>query len=171
LILATGGQRVREVVEARIDEFDLEKLVWTIPGARTKNEREHSVPLTATAVDIINTTLHGNDSRFLFPNARDPERPMAFTAVGRAVTRFCERSGAEHWTPRDIRRTARTMLSDAEEPNYRLDVYLNHGTTVGVGEKHYDKSRRLADKSKTMEVWGNLLMKMLETKQEVSPSG
>jgi integrase len=44
LILAVGGQRVMEVCEAREEEFDLDRRLWTIPKGRTKNAREHVVP-------------------------------------------------------------------------------------------------------------------------------
>lgn len=53
------------------------------------------------------------------------------------------------------------MLADHGEPGYRLDIHLNHGTTVGVGEKHYEHAQRLADKAKTMSVWDGILCHIL----------
>lgn len=161
MILAVGGQRVREICEARVEEFDLGRRLWTIPKTRTKNGRQHVVPLTDLAAGLVAGLLDGNVTEFLFPNGRDPERPMTFPALGQAVTRYCKRAGVEHWTPRDIRRTCRTMLADHGEPGYRLDVFLNHGTTVGVGEKHYEHAQRLADKAVTMSKWDAILSKLL----------
>lgn len=161
LIFAVGGQRVREVVEANVEEFDLDKRLWVIPKTRTKNGREHTVPLTDVAIGLIRELLVENDSAFLFPNARDKERPMTYPAVGHAVTRYCTLTGTEHWTPRDIRRTCRTMLADHGEPGYRLDIHMNHGTTVGVGEKHYEHAQRIADKTRTMTLWDSILCRIL----------
>lgn len=161
LILAMGGQRVGEVLQAKVSEFDLEKRVWNLPGKRTKNGRDHPLPLTDTAIEIIQAVCEGSESEYLFPKATNLNEPKPVTSVGRAVTRFCESSEADHWTPRDIRRTARTMLSDAGEPAYRIDIFLNHGTTVGVGEKHYDKAKRMKDKILTMQKWEFLLLKAL----------
>lgn len=165
LILAVGGQRVGEVLQAKVSEFDLEKRVWNLPGKRTKNGRDHPLPLTDTAISIIREVCEGNESEYLFPKATNLHEPKPVTSVGRAVTRFCESSEADHWTPRDIRRTARTMLSDAGEPAYRIDIFLNHGTTVGVGEKHYDKAKRMKDKKLTMQRWELLLVKVLDMKR------
>jgi integrase len=51
LILTVG--RTGEVLGATWDEFDLRKSVWTIPGERMKNGKEHQVPLSAPAVAVL----------------------------------------------------------------------------------------------------------------------
>jgi integrase len=162
LIVATGGQRVREVVEAGVDEFNLSDRVWVIPALRTKNSREHQVPLTERAIEIVEKQMEKSKS-FLFPHALDKTRFMTFPALGRAVRRYCEETNTEHWTPRDIRRTVRTMLAEAGEPDHRLDYHFNHGTSIGVGQKHYDRSARLADKARTMLAWDKVLAKVLDS--------
>lgn len=162
LIVATGGQRVREVVEAGVDEFNFKDRVWIIPAARTKNSREHQVPLTERAIELIERQMESGVSPFLFFHARDKSLPMTFPALGRAVRRYCKKTDTEHWTPRDIRRTARTMLAEVGEPDHRLDYHFNHGTSVGVGQKHYDRSSRLADKTRTMLAWDKVLAKVLD---------
>ncbi len=162
LVVATGGQRVREVVEASVGEFNLKDRVWTIPATRTKNSREHQVPLTERAIELIEKQMEKNKSSFLFPHALDETRVMTFPALGRAVRRYCEKTETEHWTPRDIRRTVRTMLAEAGEPDHRLDYHFNHGTSIGVGQKHYDRSSRLVDKTRTMLAWDKVLAKALD---------
>lgn len=164
-ILAVGGQRVREVVEAPVAEFDLDTRIWTIPPERTKNNREHRVPLTERAIQIIEERIEAGEGHlFLFPHGRGGDRPMDFPSINQAVRKLCDGTGIPRWTPRDIRRTARTMLADAGEPDHRLDYHLNHGRSVGVGQKHYDRSARLADKTITMNKWDGLLAKALGEK-------
>ena len=51
LILTAG--RTSEVLGATWQEVDLETRVWTIPGARMKAEKEHRVPLSDAAVEIL----------------------------------------------------------------------------------------------------------------------
>jgi integrase len=41
------------VLGATWDEFDLRKSVWTIPGERMKNGKEHQVPLSPPAVAVL----------------------------------------------------------------------------------------------------------------------
>ena len=68
LILTTT--RTNEITAARWDEFDTDAKVWTIPAARMKAKREHRVPLTQTAVDLLDAIPHIDNSEFLFPGLR-----------------------------------------------------------------------------------------------------
>jgi integrase len=52
LCLVTAA-RVGEVAGMTTDELDLERRVWTIPAARSKNKRQHGVPLSDFAVELI----------------------------------------------------------------------------------------------------------------------
>jgi integrase len=45
--------RTGEVLGATWDEFNLRKSVWTIPGERMKNGKEHQVPLSGPAVAVL----------------------------------------------------------------------------------------------------------------------
>lgn len=173
LLLAVGGQRVREVVEARGEEFDLKARVWTIPPERAKNNREHRVPLSERAVGLVLEAMEENGGHlFLFPHGRGGERPMDFPSLNQAIRRLTDARQTPRWTPRDIRRTVRTMLADAGEPDHRLDYFLNHGRSVGVGQKHYDRSARLAEKTQTMNAWDKILSRILGQKPgKVLPIG
>ena len=45
--------RSGEVRLARWDEFDLEAAIWTVPASRTKAGREHRVPLSTRALEVL----------------------------------------------------------------------------------------------------------------------
>lgn len=47
--------RTNEALGATWDEVDLDKAIWTIPANRMKAGREHRVPLTPRAVEILET--------------------------------------------------------------------------------------------------------------------
>ena len=56
-------------------EFDLNAALWTVPGERMKAERPHRIPLSAPALDIINTMKGVSDGGpfvFLGRKARQP---------------------------------------------------------------------------------------------------
>lgn len=61
-----------EIAEARWEEFDLDSAVWRIPEGRMKMRREHTVPLSTQAVEMLRA-LHGVTGRhaLLFPNRDD----------------------------------------------------------------------------------------------------
>ncbi|MDX5986122.1 tyrosine-type recombinase/integrase [Sphingomonas echinoides] len=48
--------RTGEVLHAKWSEVDFDKAVWTIPAARMKAGKEHRVPLSPRAIEILETT-------------------------------------------------------------------------------------------------------------------
>jgi integrase len=52
-VLMLTGQRFDEVHAAPRNEFDFANRVWTLPGERTKNGREHRVPLSDQVIAIL----------------------------------------------------------------------------------------------------------------------
>src|ERR1700731_2694688 len=51
--LILTAARTGEVIGARWDEVDLEEKIWVVPAPRMKAGREHRVPLSGTAVAIL----------------------------------------------------------------------------------------------------------------------
>ncbi|WP_292680784.1 site-specific integrase [Novosphingobium sp.] len=76
LILTAG--RSGEVRGAKWNEIDLEAKLWTIPASRMKVGKEHVVPLSAAAIDVLGRTrqFHAPCSNLLFPG-RDVRRPLS----------------------------------------------------------------------------------------------
>jgi integrase len=52
-LLMLTGQRRDEVAAMAWSEIDLERALWTLPAVRTKNCREHEVPLSRHAVALL----------------------------------------------------------------------------------------------------------------------
>jgi integrase len=65
-LLILTEQRRGEVAGMERGEFDKPSKLWTIPGTRTKNGREHPLPIGPMARRIVRTTPRRHD-RFLFP--------------------------------------------------------------------------------------------------------
>ncbi len=63
--------RTGETLGARWSEIDLDGAVWTIPAARMKMQREHRVPLSDRAVEILREmAATGNGDDLVFPGKR-----------------------------------------------------------------------------------------------------
>ena len=45
--------RTNEILGARRDEFDLQERRWVVPAHRMKANREHKVPLSDEAINIV----------------------------------------------------------------------------------------------------------------------
>ena len=70
-----------EALGARWEEFDLERTVWTVPAVRMKGSKEHRVPLSARAVEIIKELEAVKRSEFVFPGAKAGEASQQYEYV------------------------------------------------------------------------------------------
>jgi integrase len=64
--LILTAARTGEVLGATWDELDLRKSVWTIPGERMKNGKEHQVPLSPPAVAVLERMSKLTNGEFVF---------------------------------------------------------------------------------------------------------
>lgn len=60
-----NAARTGEVINATWDEIDLEAGIWTIPGDRMKSGREHRVPLSSAALELLSGLARVNT--YVFP--------------------------------------------------------------------------------------------------------
>jgi integrase len=104
--------RTEEVVGAKPGEFNLEKGVWTIPGERMKAGREHRVPLSPRAIEILQAQP---DSEYVF-SGRWENKPMS----NGAMLMVLERMGKGDITVHGFRSTFRDWA--AETTNYPREV-------------------------------------------------
>lgn len=87
--LILTAARTSEVLEATWSEIDLDKAIWTVPAARMKAGREHRVPLSLRAVEILRI-VNPLGSKFLFPGDRgDHLSVMAMTMLLRRMGLDC----------------------------------------------------------------------------------
>lgn len=69
-LLVLTATRSGETRLAEWAEFDLEKAIWTIPAARMKAKREHKIPLSTRALEVLGEaqTLRRDDCPLVFPS-------------------------------------------------------------------------------------------------------
>lgn len=81
--LILTATRTGETIGARSAEIDLREKVWTIPASRTKANKEHRVPLSARAVEIIGEMK--GEYLFAGPGGRRPLSNMALLELMRGM--------------------------------------------------------------------------------------
>jgi integrase len=167
------GQRRNEVAGMRWLELNLNEAapVWTIPAARTKNGREHVVPLSPQAVTIIrslpNVQIMGKSGKL-----RDSDLVLTTTGVtalggfskakGRLDAAFRELAGEDaeikQWQLHDFRRTMATSMARLRVDIVVIEKVLNHvsGTMAGVAGV-YQRHEYADEKRAAMIVWANHL--------------
>jgi integrase len=167
LLILTGARR-GEVVGMRWEEIDLEKRLWSLPPARTKNKRPHALPLPPLAIGILESLPHfENDNGLVFPariNRRASRGEKALPASGfskaklrldHALAELTQRDGSvplAQYGLHDLRRSTASGMARLGVDLHVIERCLNHvsgsfGGIVGVYQKHKfeDGMRRAMD--------------------------
>ena len=129
LLWLTGCRR-QEVGGMAWGELDLERGLWTIPAARSKNGRAHTLPLMPMVLDIIAQVPRMVSRDQLFGT----RAASGFCDWGKAKAALDARCGVSDWTVHDIRRTVATRLADLGIAPHVIEQILNHqsGHRAGV---------------------------------------
>jgi integrase len=78
--------RTTEMREARWEEFDFAKAIWTIPAERIKNRLEHKVPLCERVLKLLTEIARVNGQHGLFlKNERSLERIISENTLLKTV--------------------------------------------------------------------------------------
>lgn len=81
--------RPSEASGARWDEIDLDEKVWVIPAERMKKRREHRIPLTEQALELLEVMRPISGNRvYVFPSDRDPKKPCNSQTANMALKRM-----------------------------------------------------------------------------------
>jgi integrase len=107
--------RSGEVLGARWAEFDFGQAVWTVPAARMKGAREHRVPLSRRALEIVKVMHEKRNGEFVFPGSK-PNSSLSVTAMQMLLRRM----RVEGTTVHGFRSTFRDW--SAETTNFNNEV-------------------------------------------------
>jgi integrase len=164
LLLLTGARR-EEIAGMKWSELDLDAAVWLLPGARTKNGRDHRVPLASPAVAILDrlgvTAIKaglGYDDGDLVFSTTGHSSPSGFSKAKRALDgRMKEILGPKfkEWRVHDLRRTCATGMENLGADTRVVETALNHvsGTKAGIVGIYQRGEHRAAVKA-AFEAWG-----------------
>lgn len=109
VLLLTGARR-GEVMNARWEHFDLDSGIWVKPSAHTKQRREHRVPLSKPAIDLLQTIQSETPeaaSPFVFPG-KSPNHPQK--DIKKFWESVCKTAGLEDLRIHDLRHTYASIL-------------------------------------------------------------
>lgn len=162
-LLLLTGQRVSEVCGIHCNEIDLDAKTWTLPSSRTKNGRQHVVPLSDQAVAVIRDAIGACEGGYLFPAVSKRQPYVHQHSIGQAWRRHCRMSAIEGVTPHDIRRTVATGMGALGIQPHVIDAVLNHVSghragVAGIYQRYdYEREKRAALGAWSTEI-GNLCM-------------
>jgi integrase len=122
LLILTGCRR-QEVGSMRWSELDADAGTWTIPAARAKNGREHTLPLPPLAWQIINSSPHIAGRDYLFGI-----RSQGFKSWADGKAELDKRLGdtVAPYVLHDTRRSVATGMANLGVQPHIIETILNH---------------------------------------------
>lgn len=145
--------RSGEVLGAQWDEIDTEKKVWTIPAERMKAGREHRVPLSPRAMEIVEAMAKLGTESYLFPGPKKG-KPLSSMAMAMLLRRM-----KAEITVHGFRSTFRDWASETTGfPHEVCEMALAH--TIGnKAEAAYRRGDLFDKRRKLMEAWAGYCAK------------
>ncbi len=130
-------QRPTEIREAKWSEMDLDKGLWTIPAERMKKGREHIVPLSRQAIQILRDQKHETEllqTDWVFPSHVRLRDAMSNNTVRVALQKLGFKG---RMTAHGFRALARTAIREVldYEPDV-IEVQLAHKAAGPLGEAY-----------------------------------
>ena len=151
--LILTAARAGEVFGATWGEIDLKAKVWTVPANRMKAGKEHRVPLTSRAIQVLEgaARLRETDDAkaFVFPGGRRG-RPLSNMAFKQLLVRM----GETGFVPHGFRSSFRDWCGECTPfPREVAEAALAHiiGNSV---EQAYRRGDALEKRRELMDAWG-----------------
>ena len=188
-LLALTGQRLNEIGSLRWSEIHDGEII--LPPERTKNGRDHVVPLSEAAAAIIAQQPMVDDLIFGHGDRGFTNWSNNKIRLDQRITKANDGKPIPHWTPHDLRRTFATYaggglpehqlkklpVRDREAAGglgiqpHVVEAVLNHvsGTRGGVAGV-YNRSTYAAEKKAALDVWADRLLAIVSNrKSNVTP--
>jgi integrase len=141
--------RPGEVCAAQWSEFDLNTKLWTIPTERMKASKEHTIPLSQQAVDLLKSLPRVSGSDYLFPGLKKGTHMT--TAAGMKLLK-------ELWpgiTAHGMRSTFRDWAGETTAYKREVIEMAMAHQLKDKAEAAYARGNLLDKRTKLMRDWAN----------------
>ncbi len=150
--LVLTAARSGEVRGARWDEIDGEAAIWKVPSSRMKTGREHRVPSSRRALEVLEEVRKPGGGDLIFRSVRAGRRPLSLGAWRMLLRRL----GIDA-TVHGFRSSFRSWCSDEGIDRELAEQALAHAVGSQV-EQCYARSDVLERRREVMESWGAFLV-------------
>lgn len=164
-LLALTGARAGEIAGLRRDE--LRDGAILLPGTRTKNHREHLIPLSGPASAVIATVLdrHNDKRALVFGRGAGPFSGWSNCkeALDKRITEMAGKPLAP-WRVHDLRRSFSSHCAAIGIQPHIVEVILGHvstGPRSGV-QGVYNRHSYLAEQATALDRWAEHLVSAVE---------
>lgn len=148
--------RPSEASGARWAEIDLDTKLWTIPAERMKAKREHIIPLSIPALDILDVMRPISAHReHIFPSRNDPKMSMNSQTANAALKRI---GYGGKLVAHGLRSIASTALNEHGFNADVIEAALAHCDKNEV-RRAYNRSTYLSQRKDLMDWWATYVKK------------
>ncbi|ELK2254876.1 integrase [Vibrio vulnificus] len=164
------ANRSNELRLAKKRDFDLKKMVWTVPAENNKVRKKNggairrAIPPLAEKIIREQMALWPTHRMMFPPVVSRLDKPMAANVpvdFGRKLADRIEELGYPRTTNHDMRRTARNIWESMGVPYHVAETMLGHKVHIGV-QSHYLDYDYLNEQFKAYEDWTFLFSKYHE---------
>lgn len=146
--LILTAARSGEVLNSTWDEIDFNAAIWTVPAHRMKAGKEHRVPLSSKALEILNSLNVARTSIYIF-SGQKADRPLSNMAFAMLMRRM----NYQDLTVHGFRSAFRDWVGD--ETSFQREV-AEQALAHRVGdatERAYRRADALQKRRELMEAW------------------
>ena len=144
-MIALTACRSGEVRGMRWNEIYIDSATWVIPAERTKTNREHRIPLSTRAVEIIEARKRAGTSTLVFASPRGGE--LSAAALSKCLKKLGI-GGVVH----GLRSSFRSWAADTGVPHEIAEQCLAH-VNGNRTERAYIRTDALEQRCEIMERW------------------
>jgi integrase len=144
--------RPGEAAAAKWSEIDFQKAEWTIPAERMKKNRDHIVPLSDQALQLLEVLRPVSGHReFIFPSDHNPRKPANSQSANRALGRMGFHG---RLVSHGLRALASTTLNEQGFDPDVIEAALAHVDKNSI-RAAYNRAQYLERRRKMMDWWSN----------------
>lgn len=148
--LILTNTRTSETLKATWSEIDLERRLWIIPGPRMKADKEHRVPLSSRAAEVVVELAEIRCSEYVFPGMK-LGRPLSQMALLMMLRRMGYEQGTV--TAHGFRSTFKDWVSECTNLSMEAsEIALSHKVANAV-EAAYRRGDMFEKRREMMEAW------------------
>ena len=172
-LLMLTGQRRNEVASMKWENLNFKDKLWTLPKEATKAKRQHEVPLSPMAIEILEAAPR--DGKYVFSTTGKTPISGFSRAKKRCdkkiATNQLKAAGKKKWTDKelkqnlilawrihDLRRTVASGMAEISIAPHVIEKVLNHSTgqISGVAAV-YNRHTYLREKTDALNAWARAL--------------
>ena len=162
MLLVLCFARNTEIRGGEWKEINWQTKTWTIPASRMKRPREHLIPLSDWAMELLQE-LHQltGKGRFMFPNRNTISGYISENTLGNILNRIGYKGIA---TPHGFRSLASSILNEQGFNPDAIERQLAHVEENKI-RVAYNRAEYLAERTEMMQWYSNYLRERYEAAQ------